>query len=184
MDKLLKIYNWASGILIAFLASYLTGVLTAVIPPPKDLLCTISLGFCPPPKIISFGATDVDMIVDRDGVGQGPGQNQIGMLHNRVDDNEERSNMVKYRFVTDLPGEYQLQILYASNISRSVELIVNDELVASNALSKATGGWDNKDRQWSEIYPVLLEAGDNTLMLRRSSVFPHLSKFFLREARD
>ena len=183
MDKLLKVYTWVSGIVVAFLASYLTGVLTAVIPPPKDLLCELSLGFCPPPKIIAFGATDIDMIVDRDGVGQGPGQNQIGMLHNRVDENVERRNMVKYRFSTDVPGEFQLKILYASALSRPVTIIVNDEVIVSSALEEATGGWDNEDRKWSKVYPIRLRIDENTLLLKRSNVFPHLSKFELTQIR-
>jgi hypothetical protein len=187
MDKLLKVYAWASGIVVAFIASYLTGVLTAVIPPPKDLLCKLSLGFCPPAKVIAFSATDVDLIVDHDGVGQGSGQNQIGMLHNRVDPNVEtnvgRPNMVKYKFTTDVPGAYQLKVFYASPNSRSVELFVNDEQVASDALAKPTGGGDNQDRRWSTEYPVKLNSGDNTLLVKRSSVFPHLSKFELTQVR-
>lgn len=177
MESLLKIYAWGSGLVVASCASYLTAVLAAAVPAPKDLLCTMSLGFCLPPKVIEFGATDIDRIVDRDGVGQGPGEHQIGMLHNKVEPNRERPNMVKYKIATDVPGNFQLKILYASSTpTRPVELYVNDAKVASNALAESTGGWDNKDRKWSEEHKVILNAGDNTLMIKRSSIFPHLSK--------
>ena len=115
-------YGWVSGILVAFLASYLTGVLSELVPPPKDLLCKISLGFCPPPAVIVFGATDIDRIIDRDGVGQGPGENQIGMLHNRVDPNVERPNMVKYKLTSASSGAFKLRVLYASPNERPVEI--------------------------------------------------------------
>jgi hypothetical protein len=177
MNSLIKVYAWLSGIVVAFSATYLTAIIATLAPPPKELLCTLGLGFCPLPKVISFNATDIDRISDRDGVGQGPGENQIGMLHNRVDPNVERSNMVTYKFVTETPGDYKLRVFYASPAPRSVDIFANGIPVAGNALSEPTGGGDNKDRKWSPDYLMKLPAGENTLMVKRSSVFPHLSKF-------
>ena len=180
---MLKIYTWFSGVLVAFLATYLTGVLTTVVPAPKALLCKLSLGFCPAPEIISFGATDIDRIIDHDGVGQGIGENEIGMLHNRVDQNDDRPNMVKYRFTSAAGGAFDLHVLYASPNERPVTIAVNDIEVDSSALKRSTNGTVNKDRQWSPLYRVTLRAGENTLMFKRSAVFPHLSKIELTQAR-
>ena len=182
MNSLFKVYAWISGIAVAFLATYLTTILTAVIQPPKELLCELGLGFCASPKVISFNATDIDRIVDHDGVGQGPGDHQIGMLHNRVDPNVERSNMVTYKFANDTPGDFKLKVFYASPESRGVEIFANGSPVSTNALSKITNGRDNKHRQWSPCYSLKLQAGDNTLMVKREGVFPHLSKFELTQS--
>jgi hypothetical protein len=182
-SSLLKAYGWLSGIIVAFLGSYVTGVLTAVIPPPKEMLCKMSLGFCPAPKVIAFSAVDIDRIIDREGVGQGIGSSQIGMLHNAVEPNVRRPNMVRYRIAVDAAGKYALRILYASSESRPVAIHVNDTEVSNNALEATTGGWDNQNRAWSATYTVSLNAGDNSIMLRRPDVFPHLSKFELTQAR-
>ncbi len=178
---MLKIYRWVSGVVVAFLASYLTLVLTAVVPAPKDLLCKVSLGFCPPPAIIVFGATDIDRIVDHDGVGQGPDQNQIGMLYNRLDPNIDRKNMVKYKFASGSAGNFNLRVLYASPDERPVEITVNDIPLVPDALKRSTKGIYNADREWSNNYLVTLKAGDNTLMFTRPHPFPHLSKIELTQ---
>ena len=182
MEKFKKVYVWLSGILVAFLATYLTAVLTTVVPPPKDLLCKAKLGFCPAPIILTFSATDTDRIVDRDGVGQGPGEQQIGMLHNRVvPDASERRNSVTYQ-VNDLPaGNYRLRVLYAAASSRPVDILVNNEIVQEGALHEPTGGWNNDDRRWSPSIEVKLKEGANRILLRRESVFPHLSKIELTQ---
>ena len=128
------------AILVAFLASYLTAVLTAVVPPPMDLLCKLKLGFCPVPVVLEFGATDIDRIVDRDGVGQGLGEqtdrNASQQDHSRPN---ERRNSVTYQ-VNDSPaGKYCLRILYAAASSRPVDILVNNELVQQGALYEQTG---------------------------------------------
>jgi len=173
----IKVYAWLSGILVAFIMSYVTGVISEVVPAPKLLMCKLSLGFCPPAMIVSFGATDIDKIVDREGVGQGAGQHQIGMLHNRTDPNMERSNMVKYRFDSGSTGNYKFRIYYASASKRPIQIFINDIKVSLNALNKSTGGWENKDREWSQEYDVVLKDKNNHLMLKSKSIFPHLSKF-------
>lgn len=175
----LKGYTWLSGIVIAFLASYLMAVLTAIVPAPKVFLCKLSLGFCPEPKIIAFSAVDIDRIIDHDGVGQAVNTSQIGMLHNHVNPNVQRPNMVKYRVTSDVSGNYKLRILYAAGEERPVQIYVNDNKVAADALRKTTDGWDNQHRTWYPDITVHLNKGENTLMLTRANIFPHLSKFEL-----
>lgn len=183
MTNFFKLYAWLSGIIVAFLASYLTAVLSTVIPPPKELMCKLSLGFCPPANKIVFQATEIDRIIDKQDVGQGIGQNQIGMLHNRVDNNERRPNMVKYRVTTNAPGSYQLRVYYASPEPRPVEVHINDERVSTGFMSASTQGGDNANRDWSDPISVVLRLGDNTVMFKRSDVFPHLSRIELTEVR-
>ncbi len=89
--------------------------------------------------------------------------------------------MVKYRFDATSSGEFVLRIFYAAYTPRPVEIFVNDNKIASNALAESTGGWDNKDRLWSAKYKVTLKSENNTLMLKRNSIFPHLSKFELTQ---
>ncbi len=178
-NRLLKVLGWLSGIVVAFLGTYITGVLTAIVPAPKEALCKLSLGFCPAPEIIAFSAVDIEKIVDRDGVGGAIAGNQIGMLHNEVVDNKQRSNMIKYRISVASAGSYKLRILYSSNESRPLSVHVNDTVVTNDALRETTGGWNNENRCWSLPYVVSLKEGDNFIMLRRPSVFPHLVKLQL-----
>lgn len=147
---LVKTYAWLSGIIVAFLASYLTAVLATVVPAPKEALCKLSLGFCPEPKVIEFSAVDIDRIMDREGVGQAIGSSQIGMLHNAVEQNYRRPNMVKYRVHVEAAGNFTLRVLYASNEERPTDIYVNDTLVAADALRPTTGGWENQHRVWSQ----------------------------------
>jgi hypothetical protein len=176
-----KAFLWLGGLLLAFVGTYITAVLNAVIPAPKALLCELSLGFCPSPTVITFGATDTDYIVDRGGVGQAIAEDQIGMLHNQVLQNSRRANMVKYRVLVETAGEYDLEILYASAESRPVELRVNAQLVENSALQSTTRGWTNEYREWSPAYRVSFVAGNNDLLIRRDDVFPHLSKIRLTQ---
>jgi len=175
-QRIKKAYGWLSGIVVAFLATYITAVLAAVIPAPKDMLCKLSLGFCPKPESISFWAVDSDYIVDRRDVAQAVSPNQIGMLHNSTIDMKQRPNMVKYRIPATVAGSYELRIFYAANEQRPVELIFNDQTISDAALVSTTGGWDNENRKWSDVYPVTVVAGDNYLLIKRDQVFPHLSK--------
>jgi hypothetical protein len=183
-----KMCLWLGGILLAFAGAYVTAVLNAVIPAPKVLVCKLSLGFCPVPRVITpvprvitFGATDTDYIVAKTGVGQAIGEDQIGMLHNQVVQNGGRPNMVTYRVRLESAGEYDLTILYASAEPRPVELRINTELVQANALASATRGWTNEFREWSPAYRVRLSEGNNDLLIRRDNVFPHLSKIKLSQ---
>lgn len=176
-----KAFLWLGGILLAFAGAYITAVLNAVIPAPKELLCKLSLGYCAAPRVIMIGATDVDYIVAKSGVGQAITEDQIGMLHNQVFQNLPRSNMVTYRIRAELAGEYDLVILYAAAESRPVELRINAQLVQTQALEATTRGWTNEFREWSPAYRLRLVAGDNDLLIRRDAVFPHLSKIKLSQ---
>lgn len=140
---------------------------------------------------IEFGATDHDRIVNYNDVGASPYTAQLGMLHNRiVDDNlriindTARPNSITYR-VNNVKksGTYNLQILYASKESRPVSILLNEDFV-STALYDTTTGWDNDDRKWSPSYRVMLKAGENILQFRSDDKkpvkpFPHLSRIRL-----
>jgi hypothetical protein len=91
--------------------------------------------------------------------------------------------MVKYRFDTGSAGPYKLRVLYAAASPRPVRIFINDAEVSDNALSKSTGGWDNKDREWSPVFDVMLKEEKNSLMLKSGSIFPHLSKFEFTQVR-
>lgn len=183
MQVLAKAYIWFSGIAVAFLASYLTGVLTAIVPAPKNLLCNLKLGFCQPPYSLTFSATDIDRIKFPENVGQSPAPDQIGMLNNKViPDESDRSNSVSYQ-LDDLPeGKYNLNVLYASAVSRPVEVLANNRLVASSALAETTRGWSNNYREWSAAIPIEFTEKGKMLTIRRASVFPHLSKIQFTQA--
>ena len=174
-----KLFSWLGKILIAFVATYITATLTKVIPPPEDVLCKLSIGYCPEPELVSILATDPDFIKDPVGVGQAPGIDQIGMIQNNVVANVPRPNSIKYIFKPQNSGKYQLKIYYASLQSRPVEIYVNGNPVSSNALSRTTVSWNNDDRIWSDPFEVELIEGENEILIKRGNIFPHISKLQL-----
>ena len=117
-------------------------------------------------------------------VAASPYPRQIGMLHNRVvdtsagdirADNAERPNEVSYVFEAPRKGTYKFRILYASVNERSIDVYVNSFFI-TNTLKDTTPCWDNKCRTWSPPLCVRLNAGENSLKLKRATPFPHLSR--------
>lgn len=157
-------------------AAYIGAIFTDIIAPPKDVLCKLSIGFCPSPEVIVFSAGDIDHIQDKDGVGQAPGIDQIGMVHNNISHNVHRPNMIKYMVNVLNNGMYKMSIYYASAEARPLSIYVNELSVKNNALAEKTGGWNNMDREWSPMFEIPLLQGNNTITLKSAHPFPHISK--------
>ena len=177
------VFSW---IFTTLTGAYAGAIVADFIPAPKEVLCKLSLGYCPDIEIISFLAVDADRIQRKSGVGQSPGEDQIGMLHNNVaEQNAVRPNMVEYGFNAENSGKYLMEIYYASDQDRIVdEVIVNDIEYKETTLGKKLGGWDNDDRDWTPPVTVILNDGENTIVLSSKSIFPHLSKIKFSQVID
>lgn len=132
---------------------------------------------------IEFSAVDyIDGL--HNNVGASPFPKQIGMLHNRIvridgatfqKENVERPNSVRYKFLSQISGKYNLSVFYASELSRPIKVYINGKFV-SEGLYQTTSCWDNDCRTWSMPICVKLNEGENILEFDRASSFPHLSR--------
>jgi hypothetical protein len=76
-------------------------------------------------------------------------------------------------------GQYNLYVEYAAATARPVYITVNNKTI-SNAANAATGCWDVTCQQLLIQGGVTLRSGVNTIVVRRTSVFPHIRKFVMR----
>lgn len=95
------------------------------------------------------------------------------LVSNSGGTNDQLPQKAVYHFYAD-PGEYELEICYAADISRPVSVYVNGDLIAGDALAGSTGGWTIV--KTSIIGHTLLNSGVNTLMISRNTAIPHLHR--------
>ncbi len=79
-------------------------------------------------------------------------------------------------------GRYQIEIRYAGEEARPVQLLVNGEKVTGKAASRATGSWNANGQQWEVAGVAPFKAGVNTVRVYRDGPLPHISRllFFPR----
>lgn len=109
----------------------------------------------------------------------GPNKPYGPVLGNGFDYNVEKPNAAEFTFDVAAPGRYELQITYAAEHARPVNIDLNGKRVFNNALSSSTGGWGFGHQQPRTVGRVELKQGENTLRISRSNVFPHISKITL-----
>ncbi len=91
-----------------------------------------------------------------------------------------QTTLEKLREPVGKVGLYVLLIRYASGGSRSLTLRVNGALVAADACSNLTGGWDPWDQKGQGRVGVLdLRPKQKTIRLERTEGFPHIDKLAL-----
>jgi hypothetical protein len=76
-------------------------------------------------------------------------------------------------------ASYRLEVLYAADEARPVQVSCNDVTINPTALSARTGGWYEVNQQWGEIGVVELRSGMNLLKISSDKVFPHIRKLRL-----
>ena len=112
----------------------------------------------------------------RDFTGYGKG---IGVIYNKG----EYPNFAEYDLVVADSGLYQLEIRYAAAAARPVKLIINGELVKSDAAGKTTGSWNPDTQTWMVEGLFAFKAGKNIVRLERQEPFPHFDKLLIVPAR-
>jgi hypothetical protein len=170
---MLKVYTWFGAVLVAFLATYFTGILTAVIPPPKELLCRLSLRFCPGEESIVVDAAD---FWDQENVNVAPANDECyaGLVLNQPP-YEAPGNSATYKVSLKVGGRFRLLIQYAALESRPLNVDVNEKKkVLIGAASGTSGSWCNTHLRWDKAGEVQLSKGDNFIRLYTDGFFPHL----------
>lgn len=81
----------------------------------------------------------------------------------------------------DLPsaGKYQVELRYAAQDSRPLELSANGKLISKEAAKATTGGWLPDKQEWSVEGTFEAAAGKNVLRLERAGVCPHVDKLLV-----
>ena len=104
----------------------------------------------------------------QDGYGEG-----IGVVANRG------AGYLEFDLDVTDPGEYDLEIRYAAEMSRPFKLLVNGRLVAESVGAQVTGSWNPDGQMWFPESRITLGKGKNTIKFDSGSVYPHIDRFAL-----
>ncbi len=88
-----------------------------------------------------------------------------------------RPNAAEWVFTVDRAGRFRFQTEYAAASARPVVIAINGIVVRSGAMATATGCWETNCQKWIEEGEVTLPAGQITMRVSRSDVFPHIRAF-------
>ena len=90
---------------------------------------------------------------------------------------------IVYKIVVPVAGKYRMSAEYASEESRSVSVEVSGKAALTNVAKNVTGGYRDDKKAWELLGLVTLEAGENTVAIRRDGPIPHFFGFvFLPES--
>ena len=94
---------------------------------------------------------------------------------------QDVNNTATFRFVVPKGrgGRYNLFVEYAALSPRPTNIMVNSKFFPT-AMNAATGCWETTCQQLLIEGAVTLKPGVNSIVVRRTSVFPHIRKFVFR----
>jgi hypothetical protein len=103
----------------------------------------------------------------------GPG---IGIILNRG----ELPNFVEYDLQIPKAGAYQLELRYAAQDPRPIDVLIDGKVRKTNAAESSTGSWFPESQRWSPEGVFDLPAGKVVLRLQRTSgPIPHFDRLAL-----
>ena len=111
-----------------------------------------------------------NLVVERTGWGEG-----IGVLLN----GGKMPNFAEYRVEIPNDGLYQLELRFASEESRPVEVIVDGLHENPAAAGDVTGNWGPSGQRWRPAAMLALRKGKHSLRIERDGYFPHVDKLAL-----
>jgi hypothetical protein len=104
----------------------------------------------------------------------------IGVLVNKG----ELPNFTEYDVPIEETGAYQVEVRYAAAEARPIKLIINGDLVRSDAAGRVTGSWNPDTQTWEIVAHCLLKAGQNLVRLECGGPFSHIDKLLLAVGRN
>ena len=105
-----------------------------------------------------------------DGYGQG-----IGIISDRG----PQKNFAEYTIKIPADGQYLFQLRYAAKDARPGRILINSEVVKTNAISQTTGGWMPEHQRWNSEGTFPLKQGIVTLRLESEPLMSHIDKIRL-----
>ncbi len=82
-------------------------------------------------------------------------------------------NVVEYDVDFPVSAVYTLNVFYAAQSARPVDLYLDKNRVGS-VCREATGSWNTSGAAWEESAALEIESGKHTIRLERNGPFPHL----------
>lgn len=76
------------------------------------------------------------------------------------------------------PGDYEIWVYYANNQERSVDLYIDDVLLARRVVfSSSSGGWDSESLSWMRLLTVKISQGEHVFKIYADGLIPHMHTF-------
>jgi hypothetical protein len=88
-----------------------------------------------------------------------------------------RPNAAEWVFTVKEAGQYNFEAQYAALAARPVTVKINGNVIRSQAMSVATGCWEQNCQRWNDEGQVYLPAGEVRMRVERGDVFPHIRAF-------
>lgn len=117
-----------------------------------------------------------DVAVDNGQNGYGKG---IGVINT-----PKPGGFAEYDFEIPVSGAYQVELRYASGLSRPIKLTIDGNRITDNAAAGVTGGFMPANQMWEPISIVTLHQGHHTLRLETTKLFPHVDRVALTRVQD
>ena len=86
---------------------------------------------------------------------------------------------VEYDVTLPMASTFALEIRFAAQESRPMQLSLNDEVVFEEVLGETTGSWMPDSQRWFSLGDIELRAGRNVIRLECAGAVPHLDKLLL-----
>jgi hypothetical protein len=100
-------------------------------------------------------------------------------IHNAAPYHPRTPNEVEYQFRLEKGGDYELLVELAAEQPRPVNILVNGVMVYRDVLNVTTGTWHQSGARWFSVGRVNFRRGDNSLVIHRDDVFPHIVRLRL-----
>ena len=101
-----------------------------------------------------------------------PAWSDLSVLHGQT-------GYMQWGFELEESGSYSIHFLYASGVSRPVELRINEKSFDELILQAPTGGFHTPDLKWNTVGPIPLTAGKHSVRLTANQFMPHLRGLIL-----
>jgi len=90
--------------------------------------------------------------------------------------------VVEYDLELPVDGSYTINVLYAAQSARPVDLFLDEESLGT-CCRTATGTWNTSGAKWEEACRLFIAPGKHTIKLQREGAFPHVVSLRLDASR-
>ena len=93
-----------------------------------------------------------------------------------IGDKGKGENWAEYDVAIPASGAYLMELRYAAKTARPGQILVDGKVVATNAISEISGGWNPEDQKWFIEGQVRLSAGPHALRIQSRPLMAHIDK--------
>lgn len=96
-----------------------------------------------------------------------------------ISDPGSQENFVEYDIDMEESGDFLLELRYAAQTARPGQILLDQQTVFTNALSKVTGGWMPEHQQWLLEGTFRIETGPHVLRIQSKPLMSHIDRIRL-----